>query len=143
VGSGTANPHDEHVKGVRTLAEYIATSHDVGLTLGGEPEVDLFGFSDAAYLTKGDSLLRLANCFFLNRTSGCICARSFKDSTVSHSSTEAELKALNNEAIRQAVCLRKFLAELTYPQSKPTVIYVDSKSSIAISESLKTGSNVD
>jgi hypothetical protein len=64
-GSGTANPHDEHVKGVRT-------SHDVGLTLGGEPEVDLFGFSDAAYLTKGDSLSRLAYCFFLNLTSGCI-----------------------------------------------------------------------
>jgi hypothetical protein len=59
-GSGTANPHDEHVKGVSTFAEYIATSHDVGLTLDGEPEVDLFGFSDAAYLTKGDSLSRLA-----------------------------------------------------------------------------------
>jgi hypothetical protein len=38
MGSSTANPHDEYVKGVRTFAEYIATSHDVGLTLGGEPE---------------------------------------------------------------------------------------------------------
>jgi hypothetical protein len=70
MGSGTANPHDEHVKSVRTFAEYIATSHDVGLTLDGEPEVDPFGFSDAAYLTKADSLLRLAYCFFLNLTSG-------------------------------------------------------------------------
>jgi hypothetical protein len=43
MGSGTANHHDEHGKGVRTFAEYIATSHDVGLTLGGEPEVVLFG----------------------------------------------------------------------------------------------------
>jgi hypothetical protein len=86
---------------VRTFAEYIATSHDAGLTIGGEPEVDLFGFSDAAYLTKGDSLSRLAYCFFLNLTSGrkiqeetmdveslnadaigCICAPSFKDSIV-------------------------------------------------------------
>jgi hypothetical protein len=66
MGSRTANPHDEHV--VRTFAEYIATSHDVGLTLGGEPEVDLFGFSDAAYLTKSGSLSRLAYCFFLNLT---------------------------------------------------------------------------
>jgi hypothetical protein len=141
MGSGTANPHDENVKGVRTFAEYIASSHDVGFTLGGEPEVDLFGFSDAMYLTKGYSLSRLAYCFFLNLTSGCICARSLKDSKVSHSSTEAKLKALD-EAIRQAVWLRNFFAELSYPQSKPTVIYVDSKSSIAISESLKTGSNV-
>jgi hypothetical protein len=109
----------------------------VGLTLGGEPEVDLFGFSDAAYLTKGDSLLRLAYCFFLNLTSACICTRSSKNSTVSHSSTEAELKALD-DTIRQVVWLRNFLAEFTDPQSKPTVIYVDSKSSIAISE---TGSN--
>jgi hypothetical protein len=67
MGSGTANPHDEHVKGVRTFAEYIATSHDVGLTLDGEPEVDLFEF------TKGDSLSRLAYCFILNLASGCIC----------------------------------------------------------------------
>jgi hypothetical protein len=56
-------------------------------------------------------------------------------------SLTAELNALD-EAIRQAVWLWNFLAELTYPQSKPTVIYVNSKSSIAISESLKTGSNV-
>jgi hypothetical protein len=132
ISSGTANPHDEHVKGVRTFAEYIAASNDVGLTLGGEPEVDLFVFSD--------SLSRLAYCFFLNLTFGCICARSFKDSTVSHSSTEDDLKTLD-EAIRQAVLLRNFLAKLTYSQSKPTVIYVDSKSSIAINESLKTGSN--
>jgi hypothetical protein len=38
MGSGTANPHDEHVKGGRTFAEYIAISYDVRLTLGGEPE---------------------------------------------------------------------------------------------------------
>jgi hypothetical protein len=62
MGGGTANTHDEHVKGVRTFAEYITTSHDVGLTLGGEFDVDLFGFRDAAYLTKGDSLSRLAYC---------------------------------------------------------------------------------
>jgi hypothetical protein len=67
MGSGTANPHDEHINGVRTFAEYIATSHDVGLTFGGEPEADLFRFSDAAYLTKGDSLSRLAYCFFYVR----------------------------------------------------------------------------
>jgi hypothetical protein len=66
--------------------------------------------------------------------------KRLKDSTVSHSSTEAELTALD-EVIRQAVWLRNFLAELIYHQSKPTVIYVDSKSSISISESLKTGSN--
>jgi hypothetical protein len=52
------------------------------------------------------------------------------------------LKALD-EAIKQAVSLWNFLAELIYPQSKPTVIYVDSKFNIAISESLKTGSNVE
>jgi hypothetical protein len=55
MGSSTANPHNEGVTGVHTFAECIATSHDVGLTLGGEPEFDRFGFSDAAYLTKGNS----------------------------------------------------------------------------------------
>jgi hypothetical protein len=96
---------------MRTFAEYIATSHNVGFTLGGKPEVDPFGFSDAAYLTKGDNLSTLMYCFFLNLTSDCSYSRSLKDSTVSHSSMEAELKALD-EAIRQDVWLRNFLAEL-------------------------------
>jgi hypothetical protein len=52
MGSSIANPHDERVKGVHTF------------------EVYLFGFSDAAYLT------RLAYCFFLKRTLGCICAKN-------------------------------------------------------------------
>jgi hypothetical protein len=72
MASGTANPHDKHVKSLCTFADYIATSHDAGMTLGDELEVDLFRFSDAAYLMKGDSLSRLAYCFFLNLTSGCI-----------------------------------------------------------------------
>jgi hypothetical protein len=115
MGSGAANPHNEHVKSVRTFADYIATSHDVGLTLGGEPEVDLFGFSDAAYLTKDDSLSKLAYCFFLNLTSDRLKILP-----------EAELKALD-EAIRQAAWLRNFLEGLTYNQIKPkSSICVDS-----------------
>jgi hypothetical protein len=43
-----------------SVSQAYALSHNVGLTLGGEHEVDLFGFSDAAYLTKGDSLSRPA-----------------------------------------------------------------------------------
>jgi hypothetical protein len=129
--SDTANPHDEHVKGVRTFAEYIATSHDVGLTLGGEPEVDLFGFSDAAYLTKGDSLSSLAYCFFLNLTSDRLKIRQ---------SRTRRRKLSSNHLMKPSD--RLSASELTYPQSKPIAIYVDSKSSIAISESLKTGSDV-
>jgi hypothetical protein len=33
MGSGTANPHDEHVKGLRTFVDYIAKSDDVMMSV--------------------------------------------------------------------------------------------------------------
>ena len=39
-----------------------------------------------------------------------------------------------DEAVRQAVWLRGFLAEVGYPQRQPTKLYTDSKSAIALGE---------
>ena len=92
--------------------------------------------TDASYVTKDDSLSQLAFAFFLNYNSGTIYARSFRDKTVSHSSTETEIKSID-EAIRQSVWLRGFLEELGYPQLGPTIIYTDSNSSILMSKTLR------
>jgi hypothetical protein len=91
-------------------------------------------------LTRFDSLSQLAYCFFLNKTSGTICARSKKDTTVSHSSAEAEIKAIDL-AILKALCLRGLLEELGYPQNEPTVIYTDSISAKTLADTLHTSNN--
>mmetsp|Transcript_19857 Transcript_19857/g.33231 ORF Transcript_19857/g.33231 Transcript_19857/m.33231 type:complete len:303 (-) Transcript_19857:1218-2126(-) len=128
LATGAANPHEVHTKGLKHITRYLIGNPDAKVTLGGLiREIRLFGFCDASYVPHADSKSQLAYCFFLNLESGTICARTKKDTTVSHSSAEAEVKALDL-AIIQATWLRGFLAELGYPQHEPTVIHTDSQS---------------
>jgi transposase InsO family protein len=141
IGSGSRNPSEILKKGERHLTEYLQGTQNLGLELGGDDNnIVLFGYSDASYLPHGDSRSQLAYCFFLNLTSGTICARTLKSNTVSHSSTEAEVKALD-EAIRQSVWLRGFLLELGFPQNSPTVIYTDNQSAKILAEQYRLGNN--
>lgn len=131
ISSGMANPSDNDIAALKHIEQYLLYKPDLSLTLGGDPHVILIGFSDASYITRGDSKSRLAYCLFLNLTSGCIIAKSWKDSTISHSSTEAEIKAID-ALIREIIWMRGYLHELGFTQHKPTVIYVDNEASIAI-----------
>ena len=70
---------------------------------------------------------------FLNLNSGTICAKSKRDFTISHSSTEAEIKAIDL-AIIKARWFRRFLEELGFPQIEPTEIITDNKAATTILE---------
>ena len=52
--------------------------------------------------------MELGFTFFLNLNSGTICAKSKRDTTISHSSTEAEIKAIDMAVIK-ALWFRGFL----------------------------------
>ena len=81
--------------------------------------------------------------FFLNLESGTVYAKSVKSNTVSHSSCEAEAKAIDAAAI-QVIWLKGFLlAELGFTQSEPTIIfYTDSASAIdLVGELFRVGKN--
>jgi hypothetical protein len=106
-----------------------------------DPNLCLFGFCDASYITKGDSRSRLGACFFISKDSGSVLTLSKKDTTVSHSSTEAEIKAIDM-AIRSIIYLRNLLQELGFKQINPTKLYVDNKSAIQICNTLKADSKV-
>ena len=70
-------PSDNHISGLKHINRYLQGSKNKKLTFGGvDKEINLFGMNDASYVSKGDSLSQLAYCFFLNKTSGTICARS-------------------------------------------------------------------
>jgi hypothetical protein len=141
LASAGDNPSDNHLKGLEHLNRYLIGSSQEKLILGGiDREIKLFGFSDASYITKGDSKSQLAYCFFLNKTSGTISARSRKDTTVSHSSAEAEIKAIDL-AILQATWLRGFLGEIGYPQKEPTVLFTDSISAKTLADTFHISSN--
>jgi hypothetical protein len=136
------NPNEEYINATIKLLKYLNTTIDSALTLGGnDKEVKLFAYSDASYITEGDSKSQLGNCFFLTKDSGAIYSVSKKDNTVSHSSTEAEIKAIDL-CVRTVIYLRNLLKEIKFEQVEPTTINIDNKSSKMILETLKTTHNI-
>ena len=134
LGSATAKPTKAHLRGVNHLAKYLKSTKELELVLGGlDDEVNLFGYTDASHNPDKTSRPRLGYCFYLNLESGTIFARSVKDTCVSHSSCESEIKAIDM-AIRQTVWMRGFLEELGFPQKNPTVVHTDSESAIKLKD---------
>jgi len=133
-------PTPVHTTGVKQIVRYLQTDPSNGITYSKCPsnEILLWGFADASYITHGDSHSQLGYCLFLNLSSGAICVRSSKDSTVSHSATEAEIKAID-AAIKEIVWFRGFLAELGFIQFKPTVLMTDSQSAKILADSFRLG----
>ena len=88
--------------------------------------------TDASHIQHGDSKSQLGFALFLNLSSGTVCARSApRDTTVSLSSTDAEIKAVKL-ALREIIWFRGFLAELGFAQHEPTVLMVDNTAAIAL-----------
>ena len=96
-------------------------------------QIKLFAMADAAYVPGRDSKSKLGFTFFLNLNSGTICAKSKRDTTISHSSTEAEIKAIDMAVIK-ALWFRGFLEELGFPQTEPTEIITDNHAAKIISD---------
>ena len=132
LSSAAHNPHDNHRNAGDQILSYLQQHQNDHITLGGDSEIHLFGYADAAHITNHDSKSQLGFCFYLNTTSGAVIAKSKRDTTVSHSSTEAEIKAIDM-AIREATWLRGFLLELGFAQDGPTPIFTDNKAALIFS----------
>ena len=128
-----ASPNRRHLSAVRTIYQYLATNPHNGVTFSQCPsdEIRLWGMADASHIQHGDSKSQLGFALFLNLSSGTVCARSARDTTVSLSSTDAEIKAVKL-ALREIIWFRGFLAELNFPQEEPTVLMTDNTAAIAL-----------
>jgi len=140
-GGKVDTPSDEHVLVMNRIKCYLNNTNNKTLELGGGDPIEMFAYCDAAYVTTGNCKSRLGSCVFLNRTSGAISCISKNDTTVSHSSTEPEIKAIDMTC-REVVCLRSTLKFLGQEQTKPTKIYVDNKSAIELCRTLKVRHNI-
>jgi hypothetical protein len=140
-GGGEREPSDEHVQTCERIKSYLFTTKEVALHLGGPSPLMLFGYCDASYVTTGNCKSRLGSCLFINRDSGAFSNVSRNDTTVSHSSTEAEIKAIDMIA-REIVYYRMILTFLGYEQLEPTKIYVDNKSAMDICRTIKLSHKV-
>jgi hypothetical protein len=99
--------------------------------------VQLFAYSDAAFLTHADSKSHSGIHFTPGRETGVFHARSQKQKMVTLSSTEAEVYVAI-ECAKDAIFFRDVLAELGYQQLEPTTLFIDNKSAIALSKTLQS-----
>lgn len=138
---GGESPSDQHVAVIERIKHYLSYTCDAAIHVGGTTPVQLFGYCDAAYVNTGNCKSRLGSCLFMNEDSGAISCVSRNDTTVSHSSTEAEIKALDM-LVREVVYFRKILEFMGYEQLQPSRIYCDNKSAIELCKILKVNHKV-
>ena len=159
---GADGPSDEHVKVSQRIMNYMSSTPDLGVTLGGSGPIILFGFCDASYVTDGNSKSRLGGCVFSGYDSGAISAFSTNNnnskvklsqqydenameveespaeimSTLSHSSCEAEIKGIDLILLLLLHIYQIYLF-LKVPVQLPIRVYVDNTSAIELCETLK------
>lgn len=104
----------------------------MGLIFPRENDCILRGYSDASYGGDYDDS-RSTSGYVFALGGAVISWSSRRQRDTALSSAEAEYMALC-EAVKEAIWLRRLLADLGEPQNDATVIYVDSESAIAISK---------
>jgi hypothetical protein len=130
LASAGATPNKTHRRGVQKCLQYVKERQsDHALVLGGMEPVDMFAYADASYTAEGDSRYQFGYALFLSPMAGAYTVESKRSTTVSHSSCQSEIKAIDN-ACREIVPNREQLAVLGFPQLRPTRLYTDSKASV-------------
>ena len=61
---------------------YLSTTSDLSLKLGGERDLTLFAYVDASYITDGNAKSRLGGCIFMGYDSGSVASFSRNDTIV-------------------------------------------------------------
>jgi hypothetical protein len=136
---GSPHPSDTHCLVSMQIASFLMNTSSRCLKIGGSGPIIPFAYSDAAYITVGNSKSRLGGCIFLGLDSGAIESWSQNDTLVSHSSFESEIRALDL-LIRTMVHVRHLLTflKMMTDDAPPSVLYVDNDSMIKRSDSLKS-----
>jgi hypothetical protein len=133
------------------VKDYLVSNPDLYIQLGGLGKLSIFGYSDASYITDGNAKSRLGGCVFLNFTSGAIFSFSRNDtirnvlnkfmSALSHSSTEAEIKALD-VLILELLHILDVTRFAAGDQSLPVKIFCDNKAAGQMFATLKSNNRV-
>ena len=127
-----SSPGEDHWIAVKTILKYLRRTKDAFLVYGGrDEELEVTGYVDASFQTDpDDSRSQAGYVFTLN--GGAFSWKSFKESVVADSTTEAEYIAAS-EAAKEAVWIRKFTAGLGVIKnpSSPVNLYCDNTGAIA------------
>lgn len=126
-----SNPGPDHQKAARRVLKYLAGTVDMGLVIesDGSGCGDLLGYVDASWGDNDDRRSTGGYVFLLNNTA--ISWRSHRQETVAVSTCEAEYVE-ESEATKEAIFLRRLLANFGYTGPFAVQILGDNKSALAL-----------
>ena len=125
------DPGENHWTAVKNILKYLRRTRDYFLVYGGESELVVTGYTDAAFQTNADDCKSQSGYVFcLN--GGAISWKSSKQDTVADSTTESEYIAAS-DAAKEVVWLRRFLSGLGVILSSldPVSLFCDNNGAIA------------
>ena len=130
------NPGPEHLKAADRVIAYLARTKFLAIQYGGfsQSEATICGdplvtcslesYSDAAFADHSDR--KSSNGFLFLLGGGPIDWKASKQSTVTTSTTEAELLGLSSTA-KELVAWQRFFKHLPYPVKNTQLIYTDNR----------------
>jgi reverse transcriptase-like protein len=129
VAQYSENPGWKHWEAVKRIYRYLLGTKNLELTYGGERR-GLVGYVDADGVSQDHRRAISGYVFMVD--GGAVSWSSKKQELVTLSTTEAEYVAATHAA-KEAIWIRRLLSELFGSVDKPTTLFCDSKSAIALS----------
>jgi hypothetical protein len=125
------NPGEQHWIAVKRIIRYLKETKDWSLVIK-PTSLNLVGYCDADW--AGDLDSRRSTTGYIFKLGGVsVCWKSKRQPTVALSTSEAEYMALSSAA-QMAIWLRRLLSDLSFVQTKATVIFEDNQGCIAIAK---------
>ena len=125
------NPTGRDMEAVDRILWYVAGTRTLGLRLFSGEGIKLYCTVDAAYANHLDRKSHTGVTLHIGRHSGSFHSVSKKQSITADSSTVAEFIG-THIAAKEVMWARAFLKEIGFPQTGPTVMFEDNKSTIAM-----------
>ncbi|XP_019190736.1 PREDICTED: uncharacterized protein LOC109185208 [Ipomoea nil] len=126
------SPTNGHMSSTHRVLRYIKATPGQGIFYPQNGDMQLNVFSDSDWATCSTTRKSITSfCVFLD--SALISWRSKKQATVSRSSSEAEYRALA-AVVCEVQWLNYLLKDLQVELSRPTAVFCDNKSVVAIAE---------
>lgn len=139
LGHHSSDPQPKHMAAAKQVLRYLWGTRNHVLMFDSSrdvisPRVDSqirssCGFSDADWASDSKTRLSVSGYIFYYH-GGAISWSAKRQRVIALSSTEAEYYAITH-AVREALCLRRFLLEMGLPIPSPFPMFMDSKSAIS------------
>ena len=134
-GRYAQNPGQEHWDALIQIVRYLQGTRKLRLRLGGARLIELNACSDSDWAGNVDDRNSRTG-YTISMGNSLITWSSKLQQSIAQSSTEAEYVALA-DCSRTLIWCRTLLSEMGFPQTKPSVIDQDNKSTINIANSYK------